>query len=62
MFACGGIMANFNTLALESVGEIAGTASSVSGFLQTSIGTGLSFLLRNNLMKQPSLIRQVFLS
>ncbi|EJF81778.1 multidrug effflux MFS transporter [Bartonella doshiae] len=45
MFACGGIMANFNTLALESVGEIAGTASSVSGFLQTSIGTGLSFFI-----------------
>lgn len=45
MFACGGIMANFNTLALESVGKIAGTASSVSGFLQTSIGTGLSFFI-----------------
>ncbi len=38
-------MANFNTLALESVGEIAGTASSVSGFLQTSIGAGLSFFI-----------------
>ncbi|WP_455465495.1 multidrug effflux MFS transporter [Bartonella sp. B39] len=45
MFACGGIMANFNTLALESVGKIAGTASSVSGFLQTSIATGLSFII-----------------
>ncbi|MGF7157782.1 multidrug effflux MFS transporter [Bartonella heixiaziensis] len=45
MFACGGIMANFNTLALEPVGEIAGTASSISGFLQTSIGTGLSFFI-----------------
>ncbi|MET3589972.1 DHA1 family bicyclomycin/chloramphenicol resistance-like MFS transporter [Bartonella silvatica] len=45
MFACGGIMANFNTLALESVGEVAGTASSVSGFLQTSIGAGLSFFI-----------------
>ncbi|WP_208435717.1 multidrug effflux MFS transporter [Bartonella phoceensis] len=45
MFACGGIMANFNTLALESVGKIAGTASSVSSFLQTSIGTGLSFFI-----------------
>ncbi|CDO40322.1 Bcr/CflA family drug resistance efflux transporter [Bartonella henselae] len=45
MFAFGGMMANFNTLALESVGEIAGTASSVSGFLQTSIGTGLSFFI-----------------
>ncbi|WP_142416868.1 multidrug effflux MFS transporter [Bartonella massiliensis] len=45
MFTCGGIMANFNTLALESVGEIAGTASSVSGFLQTSIGAGLSFFI-----------------
>ncbi|AGF74598.1 bicyclomycin resistance protein [Bartonella australis AUST/NH1] len=45
MFACGGMMANFNTLALESVGEVAGTASSVSGFLQTSIATGLGFLI-----------------
>ncbi|AGF75964.1 multidrug effflux MFS transporter [Bartonella vinsonii] len=45
MFACGGMMANFNTLALESVGEIAGTASSVSGFLQTSIATGLGFFI-----------------
>ncbi|UTO29029.1 multidrug effflux MFS transporter [Bartonella harrusi] len=45
MFACGGIMANFNTLALESVGEIAGTASSVSGFLQTSIATSLGFFI-----------------
>ncbi|WP_161510391.1 multidrug effflux MFS transporter [Bartonella quintana] len=45
MFTWGGIMANFNTLALESVGKFAGTASSVSGFLQTSIGTGLSFLI-----------------
>ncbi|WP_208441412.1 multidrug effflux MFS transporter [Bartonella raoultii] len=45
MFACGGIMANFNTLALETVGEIAGTASSVSGFLQTSIATGLGFFI-----------------
>ncbi|WP_455480250.1 multidrug effflux MFS transporter [Bartonella sp. B12(2025)] len=45
MFACGGMLANFNTLALESVGEIAGTASSVSGFLQTSIGTGIGFFI-----------------
>lgn len=45
MFACGGIMANFNTLALETVGEIAGTASSVSGFLQTSIATSLGFFI-----------------
>ncbi|WP_455480000.1 multidrug effflux MFS transporter [Bartonella sp. B23] len=45
MFACGGIMANFNTLALEPVGKIAGTASSVSGFLQTSIATSLSFII-----------------
>lgn len=34
MFTCGGIMANFNTLALRSVGEIAGTASSVSDSLK----------------------------
>ncbi|KEG16900.1 multidrug effflux MFS transporter [Bartonella bacilliformis] len=45
MFACGGILANFNTLALEPLGEIAGTASSVTGFFQTSIGTSLGFLI-----------------
>ncbi|OPB31729.1 multidrug effflux MFS transporter [Bartonella sp. AR 15-3] len=45
MFACGGIMANFNTLALEPLGKIAGTASSVSGFLQTSIGASLGFFI-----------------
>ncbi|MBX4335553.1 multidrug effflux MFS transporter [Bartonella raoultii] len=45
MFSCGGMMANFNTLALETVGEIAGTASSISGFLQTSIATSLSFFI-----------------
>lgn len=45
MFTCGGIMANFNTLALESVGEVAGTASSVSGFLQTSIGAAISLFV-----------------
>ncbi|WP_455475273.1 multidrug effflux MFS transporter [Bartonella sp. B17] len=45
MFTCGGIMANFNTLALEPLGEIAGTASAVSGFLQSSIGAGLSFVI-----------------
>ncbi|MBB4076164.1 DHA1 family bicyclomycin/chloramphenicol resistance-like MFS transporter [Bartonella fuyuanensis] len=45
MFTCGGMIANFNTLALESAGEIAGTASSVSGFLQTSIGAGVSFFI-----------------
>ncbi|MCZ2328187.1 multidrug effflux MFS transporter [Bartonella sp. F02] len=45
MFTCGGMMPNFNALALESAGEIAGTASSVSGFLQTSVGTGLSFII-----------------
>ncbi|WP_455477614.1 multidrug effflux MFS transporter [Bartonella sp. B41] len=45
MFACGSMMANFNTLALEPLGEMAGTAASVSGFLQTSIAAGLSFLI-----------------
>ncbi|MFT4346887.1 multidrug effflux MFS transporter [Bartonella ancashensis] len=45
MFTCGGIIANFNTLALESLGKIAGTASSVSGCLQTSIATVLGFLV-----------------
>ncbi|AQX27947.1 MULTISPECIES: multidrug effflux MFS transporter [unclassified Bartonella] len=45
MFTCGGIIANFNTLSLEPLGKIAGTASSVSGFLQTSIGTSLGFFI-----------------
>ncbi|AQX19861.1 multidrug effflux MFS transporter [Bartonella sp. WD16.2] len=45
MFTCGGIMANFNTLALEPLGKIAGTAASVSGFLQTSIATGIGFFI-----------------
>ncbi|WP_332065502.1 multidrug effflux MFS transporter [Bartonella sp. CB189] len=45
MFACGGMMANFNTLALEPLGDIAGTASSVSGFLQSSIGASLSLFI-----------------
>ncbi|WP_336276876.1 multidrug effflux MFS transporter [Bartonella sp. CB178] len=44
MFACGGMMANFNALALEPLGKIAGTASSVSGFLQSSIGASLAFV------------------
>ncbi|WP_455474905.1 multidrug effflux MFS transporter [Bartonella sp. B30(2025)] len=45
MFACGGMMANFNTLALEPLGEIAGTASAVSGFFQSSIGASLAFII-----------------
>ncbi|WP_336279342.1 multidrug effflux MFS transporter [Bartonella sp. CB175] len=45
MFACGGMLANFNTLSLEPLGDIAGTASSVSGFLQSSIGASLSFFV-----------------
>ncbi len=38
MFFFGGIGANFNALAMEPLGEIAGTGSAVLGFLQTTGG------------------------
>lgn len=40
MFCFGGIGANFNALAMEPLGAVAGTASSVFGFMQTIIGAG----------------------
>lgn len=45
MFAYGGLGANFNSLAMEPLGKVAGTASSVFGFLQTIIGAGLGFVI-----------------
>ncbi|MHC5307369.1 multidrug effflux MFS transporter [Bartonella sp. LJL80] len=45
MFSFGGMGANFNALAMEPLGKVAGTASSVFGFMQTTIGAGLGFLI-----------------
>ena len=45
MFSYGGLGANFNSLAMEPLGKVAGTASSVFGFLQTIIGAGLGFVI-----------------
>lgn len=45
MFSFGGLGANFNALAMEPLGKIAGTASSVFGFLQTTIGAGIGFVI-----------------
>jgi len=45
MFAFGAMGANFNALAMEPLGKVAGTASSVFGFLQTMIGAGGGFFI-----------------
>ncbi|EJF94975.1 multidrug effflux MFS transporter [Bartonella tamiae] len=45
MFSFGGMGANFNSLAMEPLGKVAGTASSVFGFLQTVLGAGLGFII-----------------
>lgn len=45
MFSFGGLGANFNALAMEPLGKVAGTASSIFGFLQTTIGAGIGFLI-----------------
>lgn len=45
MFSFGGLGANFNALAMEPLGKVAGTASSVFGFLQTTIGASIGFLV-----------------
>ena len=45
MFSYGGLGANFNSLAMEPLGKVAGTASSVFGFLQTIIGAALGFAI-----------------
>lgn len=41
MFMFGMIANNFNSLAMEPLGQVAGTASSVFGFLQTVVGAAL---------------------
>jgi len=40
MFCFGAMGANFNALAMEPLGKVAGTASSIFGFLQTIVGAG----------------------
>ncbi|WP_412057890.1 multidrug effflux MFS transporter [Bartonella sp. DGB2] len=45
MFAFGSMGTNFNSLAMDPLGKVAGTASSVFGFLQITIGTGLGALI-----------------
>lgn len=45
MFSFGTLGANFNALAMEPLGEIAGTASSIFGFMQTTIGASLGILI-----------------
>lgn len=45
MISFGFLGANFNTLAMEPLGKIAGTASAVFGFLQTIIGALLGFFI-----------------
>jgi len=45
MFCFGLVAPNFNALAMESVGHIAGTASSVQGFVTTVGGASLGFLI-----------------
>lgn len=45
MFSFGGMAANFNALAMEPLGKVAGTAASVFGFIQTTVGAGLGLLV-----------------
>jgi len=45
MFSFGALGANFNALAMEPLGKVAGTASSVFGFMQTVIGATLGILV-----------------
>lgn len=45
MFSFGGLGANFNALAMEPLGKVAGTASSVFGFLQTTISAGIGIMI-----------------
>jgi DHA1 family bicyclomycin/chloramphenicol resistance-like MFS transporter len=44
-FCCGLVFGNFNTMAIHPVGHIAGSASSVIGFLQTLLSAGLGALI-----------------
>jgi DHA1 family bicyclomycin/chloramphenicol resistance-like MFS transporter len=45
MFSFSLVTANFNALAMEPLGEVAGTASSVLGFAQTVIGEALGAII-----------------
>lgn len=45
MFFFGLIVSNFNSMAMEPMGHIAGTASSVQGFISTTGGALLGFLV-----------------
>ncbi|WP_268902572.1 multidrug effflux MFS transporter [Brucella endophytica] len=45
MFCFGSIGANFNSLAMEPLGSVAGTASSVLGFTQTLIGATIGAII-----------------
>lgn len=45
MFSFGAMGANFNALAMEPLGKLAGTASSVFGFMQTIIGASLGIIV-----------------
>jgi MFS transporter, DHA1 family, multidrug resistance protein len=45
MFCFGSIGANFNSLAMEPLGKVAGTASAVLGFMQTVIGASIGALI-----------------
>ncbi|MGU3576471.1 multidrug effflux MFS transporter [Brucellaceae bacterium C25G] len=45
MFAFGQITSNFNALAMEPLGSVAGTASSVLGFTQTTVGATLGAVI-----------------
>ncbi|RUW64825.1 MFS transporter, partial [Mesorhizobium sp. M4B.F.Ca.ET.049.02.1.2] len=45
MLPFGGLGANFNALAMEPLGQLAGTASSILGFMQTFLGGILGTLI-----------------
>jgi DHA1 family bicyclomycin/chloramphenicol resistance-like MFS transporter len=45
MFCFGLIAGNFGSMAMEPMGHIAGTASSVQGFISTTFGASLGFLI-----------------
>ncbi len=45
MFCFGFIAGNFGAMAMEPMGHIAGTASSAQGFISTTIGASLGFLI-----------------
>lgn len=45
MFCFGFVVGNFGSMAMEPMGHIAGTASSVQGFISTTFGASLGFLI-----------------